>query len=278
MVEQARVLDGHTMAEPARHKPAAALGAILVPVLRVGVPVALLVLWEIAVRAGIIPARFFPAPSALFAEIWADLLSGKLLVDTLSSLNRLVWGLSIGVVLGVAIGMAMALWREVDAALGVTVHVLRAIPPITWIGFSILWFGLGNRPAIFLIVLGTVFPLLLNTYAGVKQVDVIYLRAARNLGAHGFLLFRDVVLAAALPSILTGLRVSLGLAWILMVVGELIAVPAGLGDTLMRAQDYDQTDRMLAYMILIGFYGYLSDLLLVAVSHRLLRWQRGIEG
>lgn len=278
MVEQVRVLDGHTMAEPARRRPAAASGAILVPALRIGVPVALLVLWEIAVRAGIIPARFFPAPSALFAEIWADLLSGKLVVDTLSSLNRLVWGLSIGVVLGVAIGMAMALWRPVDAALGVTVHVLRAIPPITWIGFSILWFGLGNRPAIFLIVLGTVFPMLLNTYAGVKQVDVIYLRAARNLGAHGFLLFRDVVLAAALPSILTGLRVSLGLAWILMVVGELIAVPAGLGDTLMRAQDYDQTDRMLAYMILIGFYGYLSDLLLAAVSHRLLRWQRGIEG
>jgi NitT/TauT family transport system permease protein len=278
MVEQARVLDGHTMAEPARRKPAAEPNAILVPLLRIGVPVALLVLWEIAVRTGIIPARFFPAPSALFAEIWADLRSGKLVVDTLSSLNRLVWGLSIGVVLGVAIGMAMALWRPVDAALGVTVHVLRAIPPITWIGFSILWFGLGNRPAIFLIVLGTVFPMLLNTYAGVKQVDVIYLRAARNLGAHGFLLFRDVVLAAALPSILTGLRVSLGLAWILMVVGELIAVPAGLGDTLMRAQDYDQTDRMLAYMILIGFYGYLSDLLLVAVSHRLLRWQRGIEG
>lgn len=278
MVEQVRVLDGHTMAEPARHKPAAAPGAILVPVLRIGVPVALLVVWEIAVRAGIIPARFFPAPSALFAEIWADLLSGKLVVDTLSSLNRLVWGLSIGVVLGVAFGMAMALWRPVDAALGVTVHVLRAIPPITWIGFSILWFGLGNRPAIFLIVLGTVFPMLLNTYSGVKQVDVIYLRAARNLGAHGFLLFREVVLAAALPSILTGLRVSLGLAWILMVVGELIAVPAGLGDTLMRAQDYDQTDRMLAYMILIGFYGYLSDLLLVAISHRLLRWQRGIEG
>jgi NitT/TauT family transport system permease protein len=278
MVEQVRVLDGHTMTEPAQHEAAAARSVILVPVLRAGVPVALLVLWEIAVHAGLIQARFFPAPSALFSELRADLLSGKLLVDTASSLYRLAWGLSIGVVLGIAIGMAMALWREVDAALGVTVQVLRAIPPITWIGFSILWFGLGNRPAIFLIVLGTIFPMLLSTYAGVKQVDQIYLRAARNLGAHGFLLFRDVVLAAALPSILTGLRVSLGLAWILMVVGELIAVPAGLGDTLMRAQDYDQTDRMLGYMILIGFYGYLSDLLLEAVSRRLLRWQRGIEG
>lgn len=270
---------GHALTRSVQgRRKATVLRVGLIPLLRVGVPLLLLVLWEIAVRAGVIPARFFPAPSALFAEIWSDLVSGKLLVDTLSSLYRLAWGLSIGVVLGVGIGMTMALSRPVDAALGVIVQVLRAIPPITWIGFSILWFGLGNRPAIFLIVLGTMFPMLLNTYAGVKQVDVIYLRAARNLGAHGFLLFRDVVLAAALPSILTGLRVSMGLGWILMVVGELIAVPAGLGDTLMRAQDYDQTDRMLAYMLLIGFYGYLSDVLIVSVSHRLLRWQRGIEG
>lgn len=277
MVESARVLGG-AVTDRGRDAVPAASRLGLLPLLRVGVPVALLVLWEIAVRSGVIPARFFPAPSALFAEIWTDLRSGKLVVDTFASLYRLAWGLAIGVVLGVAIGMAMALSRAIDAALGVTIQVLRAIPPITWIGFSILWFGLGNHPAIFLIVLGVVFPMLLNTYAGVKQVDVIYLRAARNLGAHGFMLFKDVVLAAALPSILTGLRVSLGLAWILMVVGELIAVPSGLGDTLMRAQDYDQTDQMLAYMILIGFYGYLSDLAVVALSRHLLRWQRGIEG
>jgi NitT/TauT family transport system permease protein len=275
MVEQA--LAGARVTTRGRARPAMGHPGLL-PMLRVGVPVALLLLWEIAARVGLVPVRFFPAPSALLTEIWADLLSGKLEVDTLSSLNRLAWGLAIGVVSGVVLGMVMGLSRIADASLGVTVQVLRAIPPITWIGFSILWFGLGNRPAIFLIVLGTVFPMLLNTYSGVKQVDVIYLRAARNLGANGFLLFKDVVLAAALPSILTGLRVSLGLAWILMVVGELIAVPAGLGDTLMRAQDYGQTARMLAYMILIGFYGYLSDLLVVAVSRRLLRWQRTIDG
>jgi NitT/TauT family transport system permease protein len=286
MVERASAIGSPVAARPVREKPAAApragivpvLRAGIVPVLRIGVPVALLAVWEIAIRTGLIPVRFFPAPSSLITEIWADVLSGKLLVDTVSSLYRLFWGLAIGIVLGVGIGMAMGLSRLADAAFGVTVQVLRAIPPITWIGFSILWFGLGNRPAIFLIVLGTVFPMLLNTYAGVKQVDMIYLRAARNLGAHGLLLFRDVVLAAAMPSILTGLRVSLGLAWILMVVGELIAVPAGLGDTLMRAQDYGQTARMLAYMLLIGFYGYLSDLVLVAITRRVLRWQRTIEG
>jgi NitT/TauT family transport system permease protein len=246
--------------------------------LRAAVPVAILCLWELAVRAGWIEARFFPAPSALLAEIWADLLSGKLAKDSGASLARLLWGLGIGVVLGVAVGMTMALSRMADMLLGFPVQVLRAIPPITWIGFSILWFGLGNRPAIFLIALGVVFPMLLNTYGGVKQVDMIYLRAAHNLGARGWMLFARVVLPAALPSVLTGLRVSVGLAWILMVVGELVAVPNGLGDTLMRAQDYGQTGRMLAYMLLIGFYGSLSDLAVVALSRHLLRWQRGIGG
>ncbi len=257
---------------PRRRRPSAER------VIAVAVPLALLALWEVAVRSGWIAARFFPAPSAMFAELWADLLSGKLLTDSIASITRLVFGLTIGAVLGIVVGMGMALSRMLDAALGVSVQVLRAIPPITWIGFAILWFGLGDRPAIFLIALGVVFPMLLNTYSGVKQVDVIYLRAARNLGAHGWMLFKDIVLAAALPSILTGLRVSMGLAWILVVVGELIGAPSGLGATLMRAQDYDQTDRMLAYMLLIGFYGYLSDLVVMGLSRRLLRWQRGIDG
>ena len=206
------------------------------------------------------------------------MLSGKLASDSAASLVRLASGLAIGVVLGTGVGMTMAMSRMADTLLGFPVQVLRAIPPITWIGFSILWFGLGNKPAIFLIALGVVFPMLLNTYGGVKQVDMIYLRAAHNLGARGWMLFTRIVLPAALPSVLTGLRVSVGLAWILMVVGELVAVPNGLGDTLMRAQDYGQTDRMLAYMLLIGFYGSLSDLLVVALTRHLLRWQRGIAG
>lgn len=245
---------------------------------RAALPLGILLLWELAVRVGWIEARLFPAPSSLVTEIWKDLLSGKLAKDSSASLVRLISGLSIGVVLGVSVGMTMAMSRIADMLLGFPIQVLRAIPPITWIGFSILWFGLGNKPAIFLISLGVVFPMLLNTYGGVKQVDMIYLRAAHNLGARGWMLFSRVVLPAALPSVLTGLRVSVGLAWILMVVGELVAVPSGLGDTLMRAQDYGQTDRMLAYMLLIGFYGSLSDLIVVALTRHLLRWQRGIEG
>lgn len=240
-------------------------------------PILLVALWELALKAGLLDHSFFPAPSSLAVIAWQDLMSGKLLTDSISSVERLVAGMSLGLFLGISLGLVMALWRPVDLMLGSLVQVLRAIPPITWIGFSILWFGLGSKPAIFLITLGVVFPILLNTYAGVKQVDQIYLRAAHNLGARGWMLFKDVILSAALPSILTGLRVAMGLGWILVVVSELIAVPSGLGNTLMRAQDYGLVDRMLAYMLVIGLFGYLSDLLVMWLTRYLLRWQRSLE-
>jgi NitT/TauT family transport system permease protein len=237
-------------------------------------PVLFIVIWQLSVDHGLIDPNFFPAPSALAKTTWKDLVSGKLVVDSLESSERVAAGLAIGCIVGIGLGMAMAVSRLVDVMFGVSVQVLRAIPPIAWIGFSILWFGLGSKPAIFLIALGVVFPMLISTYQGVRQVDLIYIRAARNLGANRWQFSKDIILPAALPSVLTGLRVSVGLAWILMVVGELVAVSTGLGATLIRAQDYNQADRMLAYMLVIGFYGYLSDLAVGRLSAYFLRWQR----
>jgi NitT/TauT family transport system permease protein len=252
-------------------------GHSLDALLRWASPVVLLVVWELAVAYDVLDHHFFPSPSTMIQVAWQDIMSGDLWRNSVGSLQRLLGGLAIGSVTGIVLGLAMAMWRPVDAVLNVPVQVIRAIPPIAWIGFAILWFGLGNKPAVFLIALGAVFPILLNTYAGVRQTDQIYMRAAASLGARGWMLFKDVVFAAALPNILTGLRVSVGIAWVLVVVGELVGAPNGLGAALMRAQDYQQTDRMLAYMLAIGLYGYLSDALVVRVSRYLLRWQRGME-
>ena len=240
-------------------------------------PAVLLIAWEFAVVHGLLDHHFFPSPSAMMAIAWQDILSGDMARNSLGSLERLAGGLLIGTVSGIALGLAMAIWRPVHAVLNGPVQVVRAIPPIAWIGFAILWFGLGTKPAVFLIALGVVFPVLLNTYAGVRQTDLIYMRAAAMLGARGPMLFKDVIFAAALPNILTGLRISVGIAWVLVVVGELVGAPNGLGAALMRAQDYQQTDRMLAYMLAIGLYGYLSDALVVRLSRYLLRWQRGMD-
>jgi ABC-type nitrate/sulfonate/bicarbonate transport system permease component len=240
-------------------------------------PAVLLVAWELAVDRGWLDHNFFPSPSSMIAAAWQDIRSGDMLRNSLGSLERLAWGLLIGSLFGIVVGLAMALWRPVEAVLNMPVQVVRAIPPIAWIGFAILWFGLGTKPAVFLIALGVAFPILLNTYAGVRQTDLIYMRAAAMLGARGLLLFKDVIFAAALPNILTGLRISVGIAWVLVVVGELVGAPNGLGAALMRAQDYQQTDRMLAYMLAIGLYGFLSDALVVRASRYLLRWQRTMD-
>jgi NitT/TauT family transport system permease protein len=240
-------------------------------------PVVFLAAWELSVARGWLDHNFFPSPSSMIAVAWHDIQSGDMLQNSLGSLKRLSLGLVIGAVSGIVLGFSMAMWRPVHAVLNGPVQVVRAIPPIAWIGFAILWFGLGTKPAVFLIALGVVFPVLLNTYAGVRQTDLIYTRAAAMLGARGMMLFKDIIFAAALPNILTGLRISIGIAWVLVVVGELVGSPNGLGAALMRAQDYQQTDRMLAYMLAIGLYGYLSDALVVCVSRYLLRWQRGMD-
>jgi len=246
-------------------------------VLRWTFPFIFAVLWQLAVDWGYLDRQFFPAPISLAKAAWGDISSGKLAVDSIASLGRVIAGLTIGVVIGAIFGLSMAVWRPVDTMFGVSVQILRSIPPIAWIGFSIIWFGIGSRPAIFLISLGVVFPMLISAYQGVRQVDLIYVRAARNLGAGNWMFFKEIILPAALPSVLTGLRVSVGLAWILMVVGELVAVSNGIGATLIRAQDYNQVDRMLAYMLVIGFYGYLSDIGVANFTHYLLRWQRRVE-
>jgi NitT/TauT family transport system permease protein len=156
-------------------------------------------------------------------------------------------------------------------------QLLRPIPPIAYIPMSMLWFGLGNPPAIFLIALGAFFPVLMNTIAGVRQVDGIYLRAARNLGASGTTMFLRVILPAAVPYILTGMRIGIGTAFIVVIVAEMIAVNNGLGFRISEAREYFWSDKIIAGMITIGLLGLAIDVGMNKLNNHLLRWHRGLE-
>jgi NitT/TauT family transport system permease protein len=156
-------------------------------------------------------------------------------------------------------------------------QVLRPIPPIAYIPLAILWFGLGNPPAFFLISLGAFFPVLMNTVAGVRSVDSIYIRAARNLGADGAPLFFRVMLPAATPHIMTGIRVGFGVAFIVVIVAEMIAVNNGLGYRILEAREFFWSDKIIAGMITIGLLGLAIDSGLAQLSKHLLRWHRGLE-
>ena len=258
------------------------------------VPLAVLVLWEGLARAGAINPLILPSPTKVALRWWAYLkplqpfepaqggrlswlLSGELLQDAAASLTRVFVGFFLGGGLGLGLGLLMGISDTVYRLMNPLVQILRPIPPIAYIPLAILWFGLGNPPAFFLISLGAFFPILLNTIAGVRQVDAIYVRAARNLGAKGPVMFRRVILPAAAPHILTGVRVGYGVAFIVVIVAEMIAVNSGLGYRILEAREFFWPDKILAGMITIGVIGLGIDTALNRLTQHLLRWHRSLE-
>ena len=256
-------------------------------------PVLAIALWHAAAQAGLVNPQVLPAPLEVARKwlayllpldaydgragwlVWA--LSGELVVDTANSLYRVVAGFAIGAGLALPLGLAMGASRVVYAWMNPLVQLLRPIPPIAYIPLAILWFGLGNPPAVFLIAIGAFFPVLMNTIAGVRQVDGIYLRAARNLGAGGVTMFVRVILPAAVPYILSGVRIGIGTAFIVVIVAEMIAVNSGLGFRILEAREYFWSDKIIAGMISIGLLGLAIDVGMDRLNKHLLRWHRGLE-
>ena len=259
------------------------------------VPLAVLGAWEAACRAGLFSPLVLPSPLQVLRR-WAAyasplspydpsregylawLASGELWQDALGSLYRVSVGFAIGAALAIPLGLVMGASGLAHAVLNPFLQVLRPIPPIAFIPLAILWFGLGNPPAIFLIALGAFFPVLVNTVAGVRNVDAIYLRAARNLGASDLTVFLRVILPAATPYILAGVRIGIGIAFIVVIVAEMTAVNRGLGYRILEAREYFWSDKIIAGMVTIGLLGLAIDWLVGRLNARLLRWHRGVEG
>nr|WP_229205695.1 ABC transporter permease [Duganella sp. Leaf126] len=270
-----------------RQRTGGALAGAIVPVLVVA-------LWQSVVALGWVNPQVLPAPLAV-AHRWCDYLlplqpydasqgawlawavSGELVGDALGSLYRVAAGFAIGAGLALPLGLAMGANARVYRWLNPMMQLLRPIPPIAYIPLAILWFGLGNPPAVFLIALGAFFPVLMNTVAGVRLVDGIYLRAARNLGASGATLFLRVIVPAAVPYILSGVRIGIGTAFIVVIVSEMIAVNNGLGFRILEAREYFWSDKIIAGMVTIGLLGLAIDAAVNRLNNHLLRWHRGLE-
>ena len=168
----------------------------------------------------------------------------------------------------------IGLSRIVEKMIDPTIQVLRNVPVTAWVPLSLVFFGIGNKPAIFLIGLGAFFPAVLNTTHGVRQVNQTLYKAAMMMGATQAELVRRVILPAAMPSVMTGIRLSMGIAWVLVVVAEILAVRSGLGYLLNDAYQFYRNDVVIAAMISIGVLGYLSDRLVVLVRDRVLQWNK----
>jgi NitT/TauT family transport system permease protein len=241
------------------------------------VPLGVLIAWEIVARAHLVSPIVLPAPSAVAQKWLAGVVSGELPRDAAASLLRVALGFLVGAGLALPAGLAMGAYPRVHELFNPLVQVLRPIPPIAFIPLAILWFGLGNPPSVFLIAIGAFFPVLMNTIAGVRQVDAIYVRAARNLGAGEGVLFRRVIVPAAMPYILAGMRIGLGTSFIVVIVSEMIAVNDGLGYRILEAREFMWSDKIIAGMLTIGLLGLGLDAGMSRLSRHLLRWHRGPE-
>ena len=244
-------------------------------------PVAVLLLWQICSEIGFVRRNVFPPPSRVLA-VWYDLVtgttdaaarySGTWLDHALASTWRVFAGFGWGVALGIFLGLLIGLSRMTERVLDPTIQVLRNIPVTAWVPLSLVLFGIGNAPAVFLIGLGAFFPAAINSTHGVRQINITLHKAARMMGANERELLSRVILPAALPSILTGARLAMGIAWVLVVVAEILAVRSGLGYLLNDAYLFYRNDVVIAAMLSIRLLGFLSDRLIVLVRDILLTW------
>ena len=247
------------------------------------VPVVLIAGWEIFARSGYLPPSLLPAPSAVLHALadWVfgfdettQTYSGEWARDALASAVRVFAGFALASALGVLAGVGIGWSKFIEKTLEPTLQMLRPIPPVSWIPLAIIWFGIANKPAIFLVFLGAFFPVLMNTIHGVKTVDSNLVRAGAMMGATQRQMLTSIVFPAALPSIFAGLRIAVGSAWMLTVTAEMVAVKSGLGYVLWDSYYFLRYDIVLAAMISIGLLGYLSDLAIKALMARVLHWQQ----
>jgi NitT/TauT family transport system permease protein len=248
------------------------------------VPGLLLVFWHIATTQRW--TRLIPTPYET-AEYMVDFVAGGIYDDAfsatahvhlLASMGRVYGGFGLAMLAALPLGLLIGRIPLARLTLDPFFQLIRPIPVTAWLPLSMILFGLGARSAFALVFLGAFFPILLNTIFGVKNVDPKLFEAASMLGCKGNAQFFRVVLPAALPSIFTGLRLGLGLAWFVIVVGEMTGVPQGLGAVIMDGRTLSRTELVICGMIIIGVAGFVSDRIVVAIGNRLLRWSPNHHG
>jgi len=226
--------------------------------------------WRMAADSAI-----FPTPLGVVLGIVELARNGTLVRDIVDSLTRVAVGYGLALALAVPLGSLMGWYAGIFEVLNPIVQLLRPISPIAWIPLAILWFGVGDASPIFLIFLASFFPIVVATASGVHLVERQYVRAAQNFEVGGLGLFRSVIFPAALPQIITGMRVGLGVAWLVVVAAEMVAIDSGLGYLIIDARNAgSRYDLVVAGMVIIGFIGFLLDLLMRRLeSLPVVRWR-----
>ncbi len=232
----------------------------------------LLVVWQLAVAASSV--HILPGPVEVLGGI-ADLIQhGLLLKYIVASLFRVTWGFVLAAALAIPLGLTIGWYRRAEIAFNPLIQILRPISPLAWIPIAILWFGVGDLASIFLIFLGCFFPLVLTAMNAVQSVPAVYVNAARNFGLSPAAIVYRVLYPAVLPQLVVGLRITLGVAWLVVVAAEMIAVNSGLGFLIVDARNAgNRYDLVVAGMVVIGLIGLLLDVCMRSLENvKSLRW------
>lgn len=253
---------------------AAALGQRLLPWL---VPVLLISLWQLSSLQGWISVRVLPAPWAVLQAAWGLAASGELWTHVQISAGRALLGLAVGGGLGLAVGLFTGSVRWGETLLDSTIQMVRNIPALALIPLVILWFGIDETAKLFLIAVAVFFPIYINTFHGIRNVDPGLIEMGRTYGLSRWGLYRQIILPGALSSILVGLRFSLGLMWVILIVAETISAQAGIGYLTMNAREFLQTDVVLVGILLYAILGKLADLFAKGLERYWLRWHPGYQ-
>lgn len=230
-------------------------GHLILPLI---VAVVFLLAWHLAVKWS--GSDIFPTPWQVVLGFEELFRHGVLLKYIVASLFRVTWGFGLAILVGVPAGLLLGWFRPAAAAFNPMIQIFRPISPIAWIPVAILWFGVTDVAPVFLIFLASVFPITVSSMAAVQNMQPVYVRAARNFGLRNTQLFRQVIFPACLPQILTGLRIALGIAWLVVVAAEMIAVNSGLGYLIIDARNAGKRyDLVVAGMVMIGLIGLALD-------------------
>ncbi|MCA3160477.1 MAG: aliphatic sulfonate ABC transporter permease SsuC [Burkholderiales bacterium] len=241
------------------------------------VPLLLLAVWQLSAQSGWLSTRVLPAPLDVLKATTRLALSGELLTHVKISAGRALAGFAIGGGTGLVLGLLTGSVRWAETLLDTTLQMIRNIPPLALIPLVILWFGIDEAAKLFLVSIGVFFPIYINTFHGIRSVDKGLIEMGRSYGLRGWSLYKEIILPGALPSILVGVRFSLGLMWVLLIVAETISAQAGIGYMTMNAREFLQTDIVLVGILLYAFLGKLADVLAKTLERYWLRWHPGYQ-
>jgi NitT/TauT family transport system permease protein len=237
----------------------------------------LLLAWELLFRLGLWPPYVFPSPTAVAAALVKGFASGQYVLAVLTSLRRIAVGYGLSIVLGVPLGLALGRSRLMQASLGSLVVGLQALPSICWLPLALLWFGLGETAILFVVVMGALLAITISSADGVRNTPPLYLRAARTMGARGLRLYARVILPAAYPGIVSGMKLGWSFAWRSLMAGELLFITLGLGQALAMGRELNNMSAVIAVMLIIIAIGLGVDRLVFAPIERNIRERWGLQ-